>query len=142
MIIELTKAEACVIVNILQSTKVRAESIEEMQMIVHGYEKILESVQRGQDPEPEAAGTEEPAAETEPEVEAEPAAAAEKKTDKRTPRTIDHGKVKALRDAGWKIKAIAEEVGCHANSVRAILEKFREKEEQEALAKQLQELQK
>lgn len=178
MAIELTKGEALAIVNILQRTEIKAVSIKEMRMFVHGYEKMLAGVPVGEDPEPAAAEmpesrheegdpgeltdkaestdvagptTEhepdaecEPTFEPDPASESEPAAAAGKKkrTDKRTPKNIDHGKVKALRDAGWKLKDIANEVGCSTNGVRQILLRFQEEEEKEALAEELRKLQK
>lgn len=33
-------------------------------------------------------------------------------TNSEEPKQIDDGKIKALRDAGWTTKAIAEEIGC------------------------------
>lgn len=39
-----------------------------------------------------------------------------------TGKTIDDGKVKALRDAGWTLKSIAEEIGCSIQTVSNHLE--------------------
>lgn len=39
-----------------------------------------------------------------------------------TGKTIDDGKIKALRDAGWTLNAIAEEIGCSVPTVSNHLE--------------------
>ena len=58
------------------------------------------------DPEPEEADLEE---ELEPEEEPEP--------EKPKRASIDHGKIRALRNAGWSIKQIAEEMKLTAKQV-------------------------
>ena len=45
---------------------------------------------------------------------------------KKEPKKIDDGKIKALRNAGWTLKAIAEEIGC---SQPTVLKHLRDMEE-------------
>ena len=46
-----------------------------------------------------------------------------KKAESPKPKRIDVGKIHALADAGWKIKDIAEDVGCSEQTVRNHLAK-------------------
>ena len=51
------------------------------------------------------------------------------KNGKRKP--IDTGKVKALRDAGWSLQKIADEMGCSAQNISKILNREKENEQKE-----------
>lgn len=65
-----------------------------------------------------------------PEVTApEEPAPKKKKEPKRVP--IDMGKIGALRDGGWSIAKIADEMGCSQATVYSVIKKLREKKEAE-----------
>lgn len=68
-----------------------------------------------------------PAAEEAPEPTPEPKQKAQ--LPPRKPR-IDQGKVMALHIAGWNVSSIAMEVGCSCQSVRNIIEKHENGEEE------------
>lgn len=44
---------------------------------------------------------------------------------------IDKGKIGALRDDGWSIAKIADEMGCSQATVYSVIKKLREKKEAE-----------
>lgn len=44
---------------------------------------------------------------------------------------IDKGKIGALRDGGWSIAKIADEMGCSQATVYSVIKKLREKKEAE-----------
>ncbi len=46
-----------------------------------------------------------------------------KEPPKEPKKKIDHGKICALRNAGWSITKIADEMGCSGPTVRAHLDK-------------------
>lgn len=97
--IKLTKEEAFIILSIIQVADFSLSTIEEMQMLVHAYEKLQEICNA--------------------EIKAKPQKHA--KADGKKNEDIDKGKVKALRTAGWTLKDIAEDVGCSTDDVRQIL---------------------
>lgn len=53
------------------------------------------------------------------------------KNSKKAKKTIDVGKVKALKKAGWTLKAIAEEMECSPQNISQILNKERPDEQKE-----------
>lgn len=55
--------------------------------------------------------------ETKPEPKEEP------KNETKAPKKLDHGKICALRKAGWPVSKIADEMGCSGPTVRYHLDK-------------------
>lgn len=74
-------------------------------------------------PEPEKINRE--IAETIKEVieNAKPEPKEEPKDETKAPKKLDHGKICALRKAGWSVSKIADEMGCSGPTVRYHLDK-------------------
>lgn len=104
--------------NLLKSVDLCQDCGDKLWKIVHEF--VHEFDEPEEDPEPFS----------EPEPTPEP-----KKKPARKRLELDLGKIGALREAGWEIGRIAEEIGCHPQTIRnhlpeamELLRKIREKQ--------------
>lgn len=134
----ITKNEAIAIVEMIRKTR----DIEDMQMIVHAYEKML-AIAEGKE-EPKSKGgrksldrqkimdyydkgrTEEQIAELVG-CHRQTVRRILKETGKLDEAKLDTGKVMALHQAGWSVKDIASEMGCSSQCIEKTLQEFESK---------------
>lgn len=140
----ITKEEAAALIELIRKTR----DIEDMQMIVHAYEKML-AIAEGKE-EPKSKGgrksldrqkimdyfdkgrTEEQIAELVG-CHRQTVRRILKETGKLDEAKLDTGKVIALHQAGWSVKDIAGEMGCSSQCIEKTLQEKDQNNESEML---------
>ena len=102
----LTRPEAFAILQILQTVEFKFSTIEEVMLLSNAYQKLEAECKGNIVPEEPAPKPEEP---------------------KPAKKPIDKGKIVALRNAGWVVKDIADEMRCSTQLVYKVLNEAKQK---------------